>query len=449
MSFPSPTKAQARTLWFVATVFAVSLLLVLIGTVCWGAAWAVGQLSSVLLPLAVAGVIAYLLDPVVEWFDRHTKWSRDICILVVFLLAILLVGLVLALILPQIIVEVSILIDRVPSDKEAFGNVKESIGKWLEDSPLGQRAREAWDNSLADSTQGWLKTNWPLVTGWITKQISALASWGGFAVGLALVPVYVFYFLAEKKSINESWTDYLPLQESRTKEEVVFILKEINDRLITFFRSQVLVSMSVGFLLFIGYSFLGLNYGLLLALLAAVVGVIPYLGVMLSIIPAMIICIVQFGDWLHPVILLLIFGGVQLAESLWISPKIIGDRVGLHPLTIIIAVMVGTTLMGGIIGGVLAIPLTAALRTLMFRYIWNKRQQLKERAAALAALEDDEDDPGDGGDSSGDDSNDSDNEANDEPPAKPAPRKKAPARKATRKKSTKAKQKQGSPSGAR
>jgi predicted PurR-regulated permease PerM len=68
-----------------------------------------------------------------------------------------------------------------------------------------------------------------------------------------------------------------------------------------------------------------------------------------------------------------IFSLVQALEGFVISPKIMGDRVGLHPLTIIIAVMVGTTLMGGILGGILAIPLTAALRVLMFRYIWKKR----------------------------------------------------------------------------
>ena len=73
---------------------------------------------------------------------------------------------------------------------------------------------------------------------------------------------------------------------------------------------------------------------------------------------------------------------MQAMEGLFISPKIIGDRVGLHPLTIIVAVMVGTTLLGGVIGGVLAIPLTAALRTLMFRYVWKDRVHAGDAVAA-------------------------------------------------------------------
>jgi predicted PurR-regulated permease PerM len=64
---------------------------------------------------------------------------------------------------------------------------------------------------------------------------------------------------------------------------------------------------------------------------------------------------------------------VQMLEGLVISPKIMGDRVGLHPLSIIIAIMVGTTLLGGVLGGILAIPVTAALRTIMFRYVWKRR----------------------------------------------------------------------------
>lgn len=105
---------------------------------------------------------------------------------------------------------------------------------------------------------------------------------------------------------------------------------------------------------------------------AGLLSIVPFLGVAISIIPAVILAAVQFGDWLHPLLVIGLFALVQFLEGFVISPKIMGDRVGLHPLTIIIAVMVGTTLLGGITGGILAIPLTAALRVLMFRYIWRR-----------------------------------------------------------------------------
>jgi predicted PurR-regulated permease PerM len=199
------------------------------------------------------------------------------------------------------------------------------------------------------------------------------------------VPVYVFYFLLEKERIAGNWTDYLPLQESRVKQELVFVLKEINNCMIVFFRGQVLVAMCLGLLLTVGFLTVGLNYAILLGVVAGALSIIPYLGVMLSIIPAVGLAVVQFQDWWHPLLVVLVFVLAQMAEGLFISPKIMGDRVGLHPLTIIIAVMVGTTLMGGILGGVLAIPLTAVLRTLMFRYVWRRRTPVAVKPAESAS----------------------------------------------------------------
>ena len=132
------------------------------------------------------------------------------------------------------------------------------------------------------------------------------------------------------------------------------------------------MAICVGTLTSIGFLLIGLPYALLLGVMTGMLGIVPYLGVMASIIPAIGLGIVQFGDW-RVALVILVFVLVQMAEGLFLSPKIIGDRVGLHPLTVIVAVVVGTTLMGGIVGGILAIPFTAVLRTLMFRYIWKRR----------------------------------------------------------------------------
>jgi predicted PurR-regulated permease PerM len=128
-------------------------------------------------------------------------------------------------------------------------------------------------------------------------------------------------------------------------------------------------------LLTIGFLAIGLDYAFLLGMVAGILSIVPFLGVALSIVPALLLAVVQYGDWLHPALVVGVFAVVQFLEGFVISPKIMGDRVGLHPLTIILAVMIGTTLMGGIIGGILAIPLTAALRVLMFRYIWKRAHE--------------------------------------------------------------------------
>jgi predicted PurR-regulated permease PerM len=228
------------------------------------------------------------------------------------------------------------------------------------------------EKKIAAAAVSWLPKVLPAIGEWLAEQVSRVAAWFGLLAGIALVPVYCFYFLLEKQGIQRRWTDYLPIHESRTKEELVFALTAINDRLIVFFRGQVLVAACDGVIYTIGFFLVGLNYALLLGLLAGVLSIIPYLGATITFVVASILALVQFHDWLHPALVLAVFGVVQALEGLVISPKIIGDRVGLHPLTIIIAVLVGTTLLGGVLGGMLAIPLTAALRELMFRYVWKK-----------------------------------------------------------------------------
>ncbi|MHB8519854.1 MAG: AI-2E family transporter [Limisphaerales bacterium] len=369
MSFPPPTERQARILWQSLTALAIGILLALAGLLCWGLAWVLARLSSVLLPLAIAGILAYLLDPVVGFFERH-KVPRTRAILLVFLLGIMLVLLAMATVVPKLIVETNDLINDLPANTE---QLQARFSVWLAKSAWGTKAKQVWDYQLAETAHAWLTKVLPEVSRWALAQMGRVASWAGLLAGLALVPIYVFYFLFEKQGIAQRWTDYLPFRESRVKDEVVFVLRAINDCLIVFFRGQILVALCDGILLTIGFLLVGVPYAFLLGMVAGLLSIVPYLGVMVSVAPAVALAAVQFNDWKHPALVLLVFAIVQTAEGLLISPKIMGDRVGLHPLTIIVAVMIGTTLLGGILGGVLAIPLTAALRVLMFRYVWKPR----------------------------------------------------------------------------
>jgi predicted PurR-regulated permease PerM len=218
-----------------------------------------------------------------------------------------------------------------------------------------------------------LKDVVPLVSGWVVDHLGDFTSWLSYAVGLALVPVYLFYFLLEKTGIQSNWTDYLPIRESRAKEELVFMLSAINDCVIVFFRGQILVSLCSGTLLGLGWLLIArLDYAILLGAIASLICILPYVGAIITLCAALILAGVQYGDGHHILAVLGVFAFVQAAEGLFYSPRILGNRVGLHPLTIIISVMAGTKLIGGILGGLLAIPLTAALRAIMLRYVWKK-----------------------------------------------------------------------------
>ncbi len=378
MPFPPPSQRQARILWGAVTALAVAVVLMLIGVLCWGMGWVLQRLSPVILPLAVAGILAYLLDPLVDLFER--RMARQWAISLVFFIAVLFVAGLVATVVPQLIAEAKALTEQftIPTNRAAW---QERFWNWFSNNALTVRAQKVWASELGQKwtadiskqIQDWLATIVPTMSAWLWSQATRVASWFGLIVGMALVPVYCFYFLLEEEGIKRSWTDYLPVKESKIKDEIVFVLSSINNYLILFFRGQVLVALCDGVLLTIGFVAIGLDYALILGFAAGILTIVPFLGVVISLVPALIIAVIQFGDWLHPILVLGIFGLVQLLEGLVISPKIMGDRVGLHPLTIIIAVMVGTTLMGGIIGGILAIPLTAALRVLMFRYVWKGR----------------------------------------------------------------------------
>lgn len=417
MTFPPPTERQARVVWVAITGAAIALIVALIALLFWALGRIIDALSPVLWPLAVAGVIACLLDPVVDWLEAHGR-SRRTSIAAVFALAFLLLLGFLASVLPQLIDETRQLASTIP---EYSTRLQKKIQDWANKPPaivqefLRYRFRHGGtpepqsppatnavttppetslqpatneqpsvavpenpptsliiDHRTVESISNSLAKVLPALGKGLSQIISYVASWFGIAAGLALVPIYAFYFLNEKRGISSKWTDYLPVRDSYFKKELVFVLTSVSNYLVAFFRGQVLVALCDGILYAIGFLIVGLPYAILLGAVATVLTIIPFLGAITISIAALIIAIVHSGSWVLPVKVLGVFGVVQSLENFVISPRVMGDRVGLHPVTIIVAVMVGTTLLGGILGGILAIPLTAALRVLMFRYVWKR-----------------------------------------------------------------------------
>ncbi len=427
MTFHPPSNRQIRIMWLALTGLAIAMLVTLVVALIWGLGHVVTILSPVLWPLATAGILAYLLDPVVDFLQQRGM-PRMQAILCVFVLALLILVAFFGSVVPQLIVETRQLISQIPS---LVVKAEKRISYWVdhppglvkkllerEQTPEGFAATHdktnemvvvdtnavqglpatnvvivaepatnaiavtgtnapsglagAIDKQTLQTATSWLAGQLPKAGEWLFGQVGRVASLFGFFIGLALIPVYAFYFLLEKDAISSRWTDYLPVADSRFKEEMVFILASINNYLIAFFRGQVLVAIIDGILYGVGFVIIGLPYAILLGVMAIFLTIIPFLGAIVTLVVSLIISVVQYGDWLHPMLVLVVFAIVQTLESVVISPKILGDRVGLHPVTIIVAVMAGTTLLGGLLGGILAIPLTAALRVIMFRYVWKR-----------------------------------------------------------------------------
>jgi predicted PurR-regulated permease PerM len=201
----------------------------------------------------------------------------------------------------------------------------------------------------------------------------------GFLLSLVMVPIYLFFLLKESPAIEKRWREYLPLRNSPLKTEVAAVLSQINNYVIAYFRGQLLVCLIDGTLIGIALYFTGLNFAPLIGLLVVILTMIPYIGIILCWVPAVLIAAGQWGDWTHPLIVTGVFVVVQNLEAIFIAPKIVGNSVGLHPMTVIVSIFIWGLLIGGLLGPILAVPLTAAVKVLLARYVWGRR--LREKVA--------------------------------------------------------------------
>jgi predicted PurR-regulated permease PerM len=365
MSYPTPQ--QQRIIWTALT----GLSLAAIGAVILLATWLLGHvvklLYPVLLPIGVAAVIAYILEPVVDWMEKRCHLGRRLALLLLFLAIIVGVILFFVILVPPLTQELYQFVNNLPRQ---IDHSRQGILSFFDSHP----DVKAWASlHLAP-----VLDNLPATLGKVAAKLIGPAqqifSWLGFIIGFLFVPLYVYYFLLEKQNIADNWKTYLPIHRSWWRDEVVLVLTEINNYLILFFRGQVLVGLCIGVLTAIGLSIIQLPYALLIGLLAGALSLIPYLGIASTLIPAMLIAYSSAATptdaWLKPILVLGVFSIVQFCEGFFISPKIMGDRTGLHPVTVIIGILVWSLLLPGLLGPILAIPLTATLRVLMYRYVW-------------------------------------------------------------------------------
>jgi len=442
MSSPEeiPTLTQRKVAWSALTMLSIITIGALAIGLIWVLARTVSFLQPVLLPFAIAGVLAYLLEPVVGWLCKR-KIKRIIAVGIVFA-TFGLVGIVGGIWLaPQAYRQTVGLAKRLPAyAQSAEKKVTEILDHYdktvvplqlpdpstfpvgMDEPPASQPTPSPDPASLEATPDAAPQTDPAEVLAgspdkkadaeehdkkflgrFDTDDLAQLANaqipkieqllpelgaraWGfvsnsvggflgafGFLLSMVIVPIYLFFFLLESPTIARQWGEMVPLRKSALKSEVVSVVTQINGYLIAFFRGQLLVSMIDGAVTGIALLIMGLDFALLIGLLVAVLGLIPYLGIVLALIPALLIAFVQYNDWQHPLVVVVIFLAVQNLDGIFIAPKIVGDSVGLHPLTIIMSVFFWSLLLGGLLGAILAVPLSATIKVLLYRYVWQKR----------------------------------------------------------------------------
>jgi predicted PurR-regulated permease PerM len=421
-----PTPWQRKMMWAALTACFLVILVVVIAAVIWAGASIISFLQPILIPVAIAAILAYLLDPLVTKMSRGTL-TRTKAIALLFAIGFFALGGLAAWLVPTISVQSANFARQVPSYTErartyivdliyrfdqTFGLLgagqTKSASKTLTNLLIGPGPsphRQMTANSTgspqptAPSTQVIAPAQPKLsnaerqrIQAYVEKQMPKLQEalptllgklWDilktsiggflgatGFLLSLILVPVYLFFLLKEKPRIEERWTDYLPLRASPLKNEVADVILQINSYVVAYFRGQLLVCLIDGILIGTALTLLGLNFAAVIGALVVVLTMIPYIGIIICWVPAVLIAAFQWGDWIHPIGVTAIFIVIQNFEGLFYSPRIVGNYVGLHPMTVIVAIFVWGLIIGGVIGPLLAVPLTATVKVLFARYVW-------------------------------------------------------------------------------
>lgn len=380
-----PSRFQWKTWWAALTVLALGIIVYAIFTVGGYILQAIGFLQPVVLPLAVAGILAYLLDPVVTWLAQR-GWPRLWGVIALFAAILVLLTSIVVWVVPALHRQADAFRANLPKYSEQAQRLLRStvdnakrIAERFQPPGEGETPADPFNaaiqKGITDTTATLQEKAGELLGNagtWVQRGIGGALGALGFLLSLVLVPVFLFFFLNEGPQIAATWSNYLPLRASPLKSEIVSLLSEINGYLISFFRGQLLVSLVDGVLIAICLLVMGLDFAILIGLLVGVLGLIPYAGTLICWVPAVLIATFQFGDWAHPLAVTIIFIAVNQIDGLFIAPKIVGESVGLHPLTVIVSVLAWSLVLGGLLGALLAVPLTATLKVVLKRYFWDR-----------------------------------------------------------------------------
>jgi len=318
--------------------------------------------NHVFLPLAVAAVFALVLEPWYDWLRLRAHLPSIIALVVVFLSIIIPVSLIFVFFGTLIFSQLADLIDQIPV---LWDNLvswakqqRPELDRFFKQNTIGKSISEAFKApggpvaAIADYLmESAVHAGASIISGVVTF------------MGWVILPVYLaFFLLMPKLRPGSLTTDHLPFFKPETAADAIYLVKEFVQLVVVFFRGQILIALIQGILFAIGFSLAGLEYGAVLGLILGFLNIVPYLGSMVGLSVCLPMAWFQAGGGSTTLALVIaVFTIVQAIESYFLTPKIMGDRTGLNPLVIIVGIFFWGAALNGILGMILAIPLTAFL----------------------------------------------------------------------------------------
>jgi predicted PurR-regulated permease PerM len=342
------------------------------------AGWLIWLLAPVLTPFVLAALLGWLGDPWVDRLERVGR-SRTTSVVLVFTLMILLLVLALVILVPMIERQIVTLIESLPTYRDwivqrALPWVEQRTGlelvAWLDPERLTEWVRGHWQQAGGVAATFF---------GYLSRSGFAMMAW---VANLVLLPILTFYFLRDWDKLVERVAALIPRDHIAIATRLAL---ESNDVLGAFLRGQFLVMMALGAIYAIGLSVVGLKLGLLIGIIAGLISFVPYLGTATGIVLGVIAALVQSGgEWNLVALVMVVFVVGQMLEGYVLTPRIVGDRIGLHPVAVIFAIMAGGQLFG-FLGMLLALPI-AAVANVMLRYAHERYTQSPLYAGERSAI---------------------------------------------------------------
>lgn len=322
-------------------------------------------LAPVLTPFVVAALFAYLTDPLVDRLERRGL-GRGLGVSLVFLVGSIVVTAVLLVLVPFIERQIGNFLAQLPVWVDWFQN---RATPWLE-ARFGISLEILDTRKMIDA----LQANWKEAGGIAANVLGGVSKSGmaviGWLLNLVLIPVVAFYLLRDWDVLVERIHALVP----RSIEPVVSRLAAESDVVLgAFLRGQLSVMVALGVFYGVGLWLAGISVGPLIGMIAGLISFVPYLGAITGVIMAIIAALVQYQDWTHLLLVLGVFGIGQLIEGYVLVPKLVGDKIGLHPVAVIFAVLAGGQLFG-FLGVLLALPVASVVMVLL-RYAHGRYTQ--------------------------------------------------------------------------
>ncbi len=322
-------------------------------------------LSPVLTPFITAAILAYMADPLADRLEA-LGLPRTLAVSLVFVTLSGLALLALFILIPLVQQQVILFANTIPA---YLAYVKQHLLPWLQ-------AQFGIDPQMLDleTLEKSIQADWRSATGVVGKLMLSITK-SGIIIGnlfmnLTIIAVVTFYLLRDWDRLVAAVRELFP---RRIEPTVSLLARESDEVLGAFLRGQLLVMLGLGIIYSSGLAIIGLDLALLIGMLAGVVSFVPYLGFIIGIVVAGIAALMQFHDLTHLLYVLAVFGVGQVLESVLLTPLLVGDRIGLHPVAVIFAVLAGGQLFG-FVGVLLALPVSAVIAVIL-RYMHKRYRE--------------------------------------------------------------------------